>query len=71
MTALYREPGLAVSARSIGETFLCDECGLPGAKASPGQKRHTGACQRKHAATMAAGRLKGTGIEVRRRRRKG
>lgn len=56
MTAVYRESGLAISARSIGETFTCDVCKLPGSKQSPNQKRHSGACQRKHAVRADAKR---------------
>jgi len=64
---LYRESGLAVSARSVGETFICDVCGLPGVKESPNQRRHDGECRRKKNRKRTAS----TGIRARQRRRRG
>jgi hypothetical protein len=65
MTSLYREPGLSVSARSVGETFTCDVCGKPGIKDSPNQRRHDGECRRK----KNRQRSPNSGIRARQRRR--
>jgi hypothetical protein len=53
---------------SIGTPFVCDECGKPGVRESPNQKRHDGRCRRAHAIkAKRLGRNQGLRDRIRRR----
>lgn len=86
-SALYRETGLSVSARSVGETFTCRICRQVKPKNAPNQRHCSAACRKKADRRRATARHRrlnrgahhgakdagspNSGIRARQRRRRG